>query len=74
MTIREICNCDKQFLTPQDVAEVLGVSPYSITLQARKDKEEGTDSFGFKVMVIGTRTKIHRNSFLRYMMEEELGL
>lgn len=53
---------DKDPLFPADVAKVLGVGQYSITLQARKD----ASTLGFPVRVIGTRTQIPRFAFMNY--------
>lgn len=65
MTLDEIRRSDKLFLTPRDVAPVLGVMPYSITIQARQCPEK----LGFPVCVIKTRTKIPRIPFLRFCGE-----
>ena len=62
MTITEIRNCDKQMLTPTDIAGVLGVAPYSINVQAQQDPAK----LGFPVSVIGTRVKVPRQGFLRW--------
>lgn len=53
---------DKDPLFPADVAGVLGVGQYSITLQARKDPT----TLGFPVRIIGTRTQIPRFAFMNY--------
>lgn len=66
MTLEEIRASDKTFLTPADVAPVLGCDPHSIRLQAREFPEQ----LGFAVTVIGRRTLIPRKSFLRFMGEE----
>jgi len=71
MTIDEIRASDKTMLTPTDVAGILGVSPYTINVQAREDKERGTQTFPFPVMLIGTRVKIPRLPFLKFITGEE---
>lgn len=63
MTLLEIEMCGKDFLTPNDVAPVLKVHPYNISLAARDCPE----TLGFPVCRIGTRTKIPRIPFLRFM-------
>lgn len=63
MTLREIASSDKPFLTPSDVAPILGCAPHSINLQARKD----ASLLGFPVCVIGTRVRIPRLAFLAWM-------
>ncbi len=53
------------FLCPADVAGVLGCTPYSISKAA--ETEEGRKGLGFPVIRIGTRTKIPRIPFLRFL-------
>lgn len=53
-------------LTPTDVAPVLGTDPQSIRLQARQEPEK----LGFPVVVVGNRTKIPREPFLRFVAGE----
>lgn len=65
MSLEEIRNYDKEFLTPMQASGVLGVTPYSINIQAKQDRERGTKSFPFDVMLIGTRCKILRKSLLK---------
>lgn len=67
MNLAEIKASDKQFLTPADVSEIVGVDPQSLRLQARQKPE----MLGFPVVVIGTRTKIPRIPFLRFIGECE---
>ncbi len=63
MTMQEILRSDKDFLTPEDVREVLGCMPYSINVQAKEDPAK----LGFPVIVIGTRVKIPRLGFIHFM-------
>lgn len=63
MTLDEIRNSTKEVLTPAEVAEVLGCDPQDIRLTAKRCPEK----LGFPVCVIGTRTKIPRVPFLRFM-------
>ena len=63
MTMDEIKQSKKDFLTPKDVATVLGVMPYSINLQAKKD----INSLGFNVCMIGSVVKIPRKAFIDFM-------
>lgn len=65
MTISEIKASDKIFLTPAEIAEVLGTNPQAIRIQARVMPE----ALGFPVSVIGSRVKIPRKPFLVYMGE-----
>lgn len=61
MTLEEIKRSDKAYLTPTDIAQVVGCDPHTIRIIAR-DNPEG---LGFPVMRIKTRTKIPRIPFLR---------
>lgn len=67
MTLDEIKASGKEMLTPSDVAAVLGVDAYSISLQVKQDKENGVNSFPFPTIRIGTRTKIPRRAFIKAM-------
>lgn len=67
MTLDEIRASTKEMLTPSDVAAVLGVDAYSISLQVKQDKENGVNSFPFPTIRIGTRTKIPKRAFLKAM-------
>lgn len=60
---------DRDFLIPREVAEVLGVNPYNINVQAKQDREEGVNSLGFPVIIVGTRVKIPKMPFIRFMRE-----
>ena len=61
-TLAEIENCGKAMLIPADVAEYLGADPQSIRLQARANAA----ALGFPVIVIGNRTIIPREGFVRF--------
>lgn len=67
MTLDEIKASTKEMLTPSDVATVLGVDAYSISLQVKQDKENGVNSFPFPTIRIGTKTKIPRRAFIKVM-------
>lgn len=60
---------DKEFLIPKDVAPILGVDPYNINIQAKQDIERGVNSLGFPVIVIGSRVKIPKLAFIKFMRE-----
>ena len=70
MTIDEIRSSDKTMLIPSDIAGLLGVSPYTINVQAREDKERGTQTFPFPVLLIRSRVKIPRKQFLKFITGE----
>lgn len=63
MTLQELKECGKDMLTPADVADVLGVKPYSINLQAK----ENIGQLGFSAALIGTRVLIPRLAFIRWV-------
>lgn len=66
MTLDEIRNFPRDYLTPAQVAEVLNADPQDIRVQARTAPEK----LGFPVIIIKSRTKIPRVPFLRYMGEQ----
>lgn len=63
MTLTEIINSEKHFLTPADVAPIIGSEPYTISLTARQRPE----LLGFPFTFSGNRMKIPRIPFLRFM-------
>ncbi len=63
MTIKEITESDKTFLTATDIAAVLEVDAASIRSQAQEDPRK----LGFNVIVIGSRVKIPRLAFLAFL-------
>ena len=63
MTLNEIRNCPKDFLTPAQIAPILGCDAQDIRLTARLHPER----LGFNVAIIGTRTKIPRLGFLNWL-------
>lgn len=69
MTIAEIRSSDKIWLTPGDIAEVVGSDPQQIRMTAREFPER----LGFPVTIIGKYTRFPRIPFLRYLGLEEKG-
>lgn len=63
MTIEEIRQCCKVFLTPADVAGVIGCDAQAIRIQAARDPR----ALGFPVMRTGSRTRIPKEGFLRWL-------
>lgn len=63
MTLKQIIESDKPFLTPAEVAEVLGACPQTIRNQAHDYPEK----LGFPVIVTGSRTRIPRIRFLEFI-------
>lgn len=66
MTIAQIKESDKPFLTPADVAPVLGSDPHTVRCTARQRPE----LLGFPFTFSGNRMKIPRIPFLRFLGEE----
>lgn len=63
MTYQEILESNKDFLIPKDVAPVLNCDPYNINVQAKEDPSK----LGFPIVIIGTRIRIPRLAFIRWM-------
>ena len=62
MTLDEIRDFTRDYLTPAQVAEVLGADPQDIRVAARLHPER----LGFNVAVVGSRIKIPRLAFIRW--------
>ena len=60
MTLEEIKQSDKAMLSPKDISEVLGIHPFTISLQAK------ANALPFPFFRSGNRTKIPREAFLRW--------
>lgn len=67
MTVPELQALDKPFLTPAEVAPVLGSDPNTIRVTAR----QRPDLIGFPYTFVGSRMKIPRIPFLRFLGIEE---
>lgn len=63
MTLDEIKSSDKVFLTPVDIADVIGSDPQTLRIIARDCPER----LGFPISRIGKYTRIPRIPFLRYI-------
>lgn len=68
MTIDEIRASTKDMLTPSDVAPILKCNPYSLNIAARADIK----ALGFPASLIGTRLRIPRVGFLRWLDGREV--
>ncbi len=67
MTVEEMKQSDKRILTPEEVAQVCECDPAKI----RETAKVNPQLLGFPVSVIGTRVKIWRIPFLKYIGEYE---
>ena len=63
MTIEQIQNSDKLFLSPVEVAPVLGSDPHTVRCTARQRPE----LLGFPFTFSGNRMKIPRIPFLKWL-------
>lgn len=63
MTIADIQASDKIFLTPSDISDVLECDPQSIRVMAR----QAPQLLGFPFTLVGTRMRIPRVPFLRFI-------
>lgn len=62
-TLDEIKEMDRDMITPAIASGVVGCDPYYISVQAKEDPA----ALGFPVCVVGTRTKIPRLAFIRWV-------
>lgn len=62
MTLDEIRDFQRDYLTPAQVAEVLGADPQDIRVAAKLHPER----LGFNLAVVGSRIKIPRLAFIRW--------
>lgn len=67
MTLSEMKEVGRDWLTPKEVAGCLGCTAYAINQQAAVD----ADRLGFPIIMIGKRVKIPRKAFIRFMEGEE---
>lgn len=65
MTLEEMKSSTETFLTPADVAVVLGSDPHTIRCSAK----ERPDLVGYSFTFVGNRMKIPRTAFLRWLGE-----
>lgn len=63
MTFEEIKESDKDFIFADDVKDVICVSPNALRKQAHEDPSK----LGFPVMVCGTKVRIPRKAFIKFI-------
>ena len=63
MTLSEIKALDREYLTPAQIAPILGCDPQDIRVAARLRP----DLLGFNVAVIGSRVKVPRLAFIKWV-------
>lgn len=67
VTLEEIRTLDREFLIPREIAPILGCDAQDIRVAARQCPER----LGFNVSLIGSRVKIPRIAFIRWMEGQE---
>lgn len=70
MTLEEIKKSDKEMLIPADICDILGCDKYNINVQVKEDKQNGTNSFPFPTILLGSRVKIPRRAFIKALEGE----
>lgn len=63
LTLNDIREMDQETITPAVAAQVIGCDPNYIRVAAR----QAPHLLGFPIIRIGSRTKIPRMAFIRYM-------
>ena len=63
MTLEDLKVFEREFLTPAQAAAVIGCEPYAINVQAKDDPLK----LGFPVCIMGSRVKIPRRAFIRWI-------
>lgn len=63
MTLEDVVNMDKAYLTPAEAAEILECDPHAIRIAAKKAPEQ----LRFPTILIGNRVKIPRLPFVEFM-------
>ena len=67
MTLEELQNLPGEILTPSQVAPLIGMDPNTLRAQAHEDPRK----LGFGVIVTGSRVKIPKRAFIRFMLGEK---
>lgn len=65
MTLKDVVNMDKAYLTPAEAAEILECDPHAIRVAAKTAPEQ----LRFPTVLIGNRVKIPRLPFVEFMTE-----
>ncbi|MBO5921748.1 MAG: hypothetical protein J6S92_03725 [Oscillospiraceae bacterium] len=67
MTLDDLEKIEKEYLIPTQIAPILGCAAYNINVQVKEDKKNGTNSFPFPTILIGTRIRIPKRAFIEVM-------
>ena len=63
MTLEEMRTLDREWLSPKEVASVLGCNAQGLRVWAKQCPEQ----LGFPVIIVKSRVKIPRKPFLTYL-------
>ena len=63
MTLEELKNDPREFVNSADLAKIIGMDPYALTLTAREEPEK----LGFPCTVVGKRVRFPRRAFIRFV-------
>lgn len=63
MTLEDIKNLDREFLTPAQVADILRCDQQDLRVTAR----QRPDLIGFNFTFVGARMKIPRRAFIKWL-------
>ncbi len=63
MTLEELKNDPREFVNSKDIAKIVRMDPYALTLTAREEPEK----LGFPCMVVGKRVRFPRRAFIRFV-------
>lgn len=63
MTLDEMRSLDREYLIPSEIAPILGCDQQDIRVAAR----QRPGLLGFNVAVIGSRVKVPRRAFIKWM-------
>lgn len=66
LTLKEIEAIPREYLIPREVAQVLGCHPHTINVVTKNG-----NPFPFPVIVMGTRVRIPKMPFVKFMRGEE---
>lgn len=67
MTLEELKADPREFVNSADIAKIIGIDPYALTLTARKEPEK----LGFPCMVVGKRVRFPRRAFIKFVEGEQ---
>ena len=63
MTFQELKDDRREFVNSADIAKIIGIDPYALTLTARENPER----LGFPCLVVGRRVRFPRRAFIKWV-------